>query len=197
MHIDVDLLSAWGGVSKRYKKNEIIFHEGESSRFYYQIIEGKVRMYNCNDEGKIFTQGLFSTGESFGEPPLFINGDYPCSATTVDDSVIIKILKDTFLKLMYEDKVLMKQCIISLAQRLYNKANASKHIISQNPEHRILAFLNKYKSDTQCQTSHVLIPYTRQEIADFTGLRVETVIRTTKKLNENNLVEIRNHKLYY
>ena len=38
---------------------------------------------------------------------------------------------------------------------------------------------------------------TRQEIADFTGLRVETVIRTLKRMEQENKIEIRNRKLYY
>lgn len=65
MQIDIDLLFSWGAVAKKYKKNEVVFNESEEAHFYYQIIDGNVRMYNSNDEGKEFTQGLFSTGESF------------------------------------------------------------------------------------------------------------------------------------
>jgi CRP-like cAMP-binding protein len=197
MHIDVNLLIAWGGVSKRYSKNETIFLEGDFCKFYYQIIEGKVRMYNYNEEGKIFTQGHFSSGQCFGEPPLFIDSVYPCNAIAAEDCIIIKLLKDSFIKLVYEDKDIMKHFIVGLSQRIYNKTNASKHIISQNPQHRIVAFLNKYKDDEKVLNAKVLVPFTRQEIADFTGLRVETVIRTTKKLYENKVVDIKNHKIYY
>jgi CRP-like cAMP-binding protein len=197
MHIDVNLLIAWGGVSKRYAKNEIIFREGDLSKFYFQIIEGKVRMYNYNDEGKIFTQGHFVSGECFGEPPLFINSIYPCNAVAVEDCVVIKLLKDSFIKLVYDDKEIMKHFVIGLSQRIYNKTNSSKHIISQNPEHRIVAFLDKYKDDENVRNAKVLVPFTRQEIADFTGLRVETVIRTTKKLFISKVVDIKDHKIYY
>ncbi|WP_369791989.1 helix-turn-helix domain-containing protein [Sediminibacterium sp. C3] len=41
------------------------------------------------------------------------------------------------------------------------------------------------------------MPFTRQQLADFTGLRVETVIRTLSKLSERNKVKIIDHKLYY
>lgn len=43
----------------------------------------------------------------------------------------------------------------------------------------------------------VLIPFTRQEIANFTGLRVETVIRTIKRMEEAAIVEIKNRKIYF
>ena len=91
MQIDLDLLFTWGAIAKEYKKNEIIFHEEESANFYYQIIDGCVRMYNSNEEGKEFTQGYFKNGHSFGEPPLFIDEVYPSTAVAFRDSKIIKI----------------------------------------------------------------------------------------------------------
>lgn len=69
MQIDVDLLFL-GVLLRKIQKNEVIFNEDEVAHFYYQIINGSVRMFNSNDEGKEFTQGIFCIGESFGEPPL-------------------------------------------------------------------------------------------------------------------------------
>ena len=48
--------------------------------FYYQVVEGSVRMANMNDDGKEFIQGIFKQGESFGEPVLFIDMPYPATA---------------------------------------------------------------------------------------------------------------------
>ena len=109
MQIDLDLLYSWGAIAKEYKKNEIIFDEDEVANFYYQIIEGSVRMFNSNDEGKEFTQGIFCNGESFGEPPLFINETYPATAVTIQDSKIMKFSKDKFLKILDEYPSIQKQ----------------------------------------------------------------------------------------
>jgi CRP-like cAMP-binding protein len=57
MQIDLDLLYTWGAIAKEYKKNDIIISEDDVANFYYQVIEGCVRMYNSNDDGKEFTQG--------------------------------------------------------------------------------------------------------------------------------------------
>ncbi|OWP79845.1 Crp/Fnr family transcriptional regulator, partial [Flavobacterium covae] len=43
----------------------------------------------------------------------------------------------------------------------------------------------------------IFIPFTRQEIANFTGLRVETVIRACSKLKKTGIIEIINHKIYF
>ena len=197
MQIDIDLLFSWGAVAKKYKKNEIIFDEDEVAHFYYQIIEGSVRMFNSNDEGKEFTQGLFCKGNSFGEPPLFIDQPYPSKAITIQDSTIIKLSKDKFLKILDEYPSIEKSFLILLANKIHSKSNTSKEIINQKPEFRIVAFLNTHKRKSECCNEKVLIPYTRQEIANFTGLRVETVIRVLCKMNTCDKLEIVNHKIYY
>lgn len=197
MHIDTDLLIAYGAVAKKYDKGDFIFYEGDQCRFYYQILEGKVKMCNYNDEGRIFIQGLFSAGESFGEPPLFINELYPACAQADTNATIYKLSKDTLLKLLSDYPSLQLKFITNFAQRLYQKSSNTKNIVSPHPEERIIGFLKKYKKENSNGKDKIIIPYTRQQIADFLGLRVETVIRTIIKMNEDGKLEIRKHKLYY
>lgn len=195
MQIDLDLLYTWGAIAKEYKKNEIIISEDEVAYFYYQVVEGCVRMFNSNDEGKEFTQGYFCDGQSFGEPPLFIDEKYPATAVAFHDCRVIKLSKEKFLKILDEYPYIQKQFLTLLAKRIHGKAKTSKYIINQKPEFRILAFLNAHKKGIGNQKE--LVPYTRQEIADFTGLRVETVIRTFTKMKADNKIDIINHKIYY
>ena len=195
MQIDLDLLFTWGAIAKEYKKNEIIFHEEESANFYYQIIDGCVRMYNSNEEGKEFTQGYFKNGHSFGEPPLFIDEVYPSTAVAFRDSKIIKISKEKFLKILEEYPFIQKQFLNLMANRIHTKAKTTKDIVNQKPEFRILAFLNAHKN-SDCPKRE-LVAFTRQEIANFTGLRVETVIRAFAKMKVDKKIDIINHKIYF
>jgi CRP/FNR family transcriptional regulator len=195
MQIDLDLLFSWGAIAKEYKKNEVILNEDEIANFYYQVIDGNVRMFNSNDDGKEFTQGYFSDGQSFGEPPLFIDEKYPSTAVAFQDSKIVKLSKDKFLKILDEYPSIQKQFLKLMAQRIHSKAKTSKDIINQKPEFRILAFLNANKKGNDCVKE--LVPFTRQEIANFTGLRVETVIRVFSKMKAAKKIDIINHKIYY
>lgn len=196
MQIDLDLLFSWGAIAKEYKKNEVIFNEGESANFYFQITEGSIKMINSNDEGKEFTQGYFSDGQSFGEPPLLINENYPATAVAFRDSKIIKLSKDKFLKIIDEYPSIHRKLLNLMAQRIHSKAITTRAIINQKPEYRINAFLKAHKSNPDNEKKE-LVPFTRQEIANFTGLRVETVIRELVKMSESCKVKIINHKIYY
>lgn len=193
----MDILITWGASIKNICKGEIIFNEGFEARYYYQIIKGEVRLFNTNNEGKEYTQGIFQDGNSFGEPPIFINEPYPASAIAVKDSVIIKIGSQSFIKILDEYPQLQKILLKEFARRIYNKSITAREIINNPPEIRILGFLNSLKKKDCDKKERILVPYTRQEIANLTGLRVETVIRTLMKMKERKKVEIINHKLYF
>lgn len=196
MQIDLDLLFTYGAIAKEYKKNDVIFDEDEMANFYFQIIDGSVRMFNSNDEGKEFTQGYFSEGHSFGEPPLLINESYPSTAVAFVDSKIIKLSKEKFLRIMDDYPSIQRNLLYLMAKRIHAKSKTSKDIINQKPEFRILAFLSANKKGSDCKIKE-LVPFTRQEIANFTGLRVETVIRAFAKMKECNKIDIINHKIYF
>lgn len=192
------LLEKYGVLKKSFDKNEIIFEEGNLPTHYYQIISGEVKMSNYNDDGREFIQGIFYKGQSFGEPPLFLNQNYPANAIAVDNSEVLFLPKSNFLKLLEENAAVSIKIIENLAQRLYYKSVMAAEMSTQEPEHRVLKLIDhgiayfNFKKDT----NGYLINFTRQQIGDLTGLRVETVIRTIKALEKKGLLKIINRKVY-
>ncbi|OXG03072.1 CRP-like cAMP-binding protein [Flavobacterium araucananum] len=196
--IAIDLLEKYGALKKSFDKNEIIFEEGNLPTHYYQIVSGEIKMSNYNDDGREFIQGIFYKNQSFGEPPLFLNQNYPANAIAVEDSEVLFISKSSFMKLLEENANVSIKIIENLAQRLYYKSVMAAEMSTQEPEHRILklmdhgiAYFNFKKED-----NGYLINFTRQQIGDLTGLRVETVIRTIKALEKKGVLKIINRKVY-
>ncbi|APG64251.1 cyclic nucleotide-binding protein [Tenacibaculum todarodis] len=196
--INEELLQEFGAIIKEYSKNEIIFNQDESARNYYQIISGAVKMNNFNDDGKEFIQGIFYKGQSFGEPPLFIDVKYPANAETLSESSIIVLPKTNLLKLLYQHPEIHLNITKSLANRLYYKAIIASEISSQEPEHRVLRFIDYLKDDVHKITGNFTfkVDHTRQQIADILGLRVETVIRAVKNLEAKNEIKIIKRKVF-
>lgn len=196
MNIDINLLKSYGAVPKSFQKGEFIFKEGDPARFYHQITSGRVKMSCFNDDGKIFTFLIFREGESFGEPSVLIQEHYPAFAIADGPCTVMMLVKDSFIQLLDDHPEYQKKFLYLFAQRLYNKTNTSKLIISESPEQRILSFLKKYKREHQAADDPILVHYTRQEIADFTGLRVETIIRTIRKMHKSGKLTIKDRKVY-
>ncbi|PWJ41076.1 Crp/Fnr family transcriptional regulator [Sediminitomix flava] len=190
-----DLLEKYGAILKHYEKNETLFSEEEVPHFYMQIMKGQVKMSNYNDEGKEFVQGVFTDGESFGEPPLFGNFPYPSNAIAVKSTKVWALPQDIFLKLLEENPKVHLEFTATLAKRLRYKAIMQAEISSNPPEKRVLRLIDYLKEEKEI-TDEYLVPLTRQQIADMTGLRVETVIRTIKKLEEEGELKIKDKKVY-
>lgn len=196
--IAISLLEKYGGSTKHFKNGELIFEEGKQPLYYYQIISGEVKMNNYNDEGKEFIQGIFYKNQCFGEPPLFIDQVYPANAVAVTDSELIIITKNKFLDLLKNNSDISLEIIKNLSQRLYYKSVMAAEISSQDPEHRVLRLIDYSieQLNFKKEEAGFLINFTRQQIGDLTGLRVETVIRAIKSLEKKGDLKIINRKVY-
>ncbi|PRZ24980.1 Crp/Fnr family transcriptional regulator [Flavobacterium granuli] len=196
--IATELLEKYGALSKSFNKSETIFEEGKSPTHYYQILSGEVKMNNFNDDGREFIQGFFNKGQSFGEPPLFLNRVYPANAIAVEDTELLCISKDNFMKLLSENPSVSLKIIENLAQRLHYKSVMAAEISTHEPEHRVLRLIDysiTYFNFKEDKNGH-RIDLTRQQIGDLTGLRVETVIRAIKSLEKKGTLKIINRKVY-
>lgn len=196
MQIDYNILIAYGGIARKFEKGAIIFWEGGAPAFFYQIVEGTVKMFSSNHDGKDLIQGIFSPGESFGEPPLFLGKPYPSTAQAATKCVIVRIAKERFLNILEDYPEASVELLYRFAERIYQKASLAQIWVSQTPEEKISAFLTRTKPDPGDRERKKVL-YTRQEIAGFTGLRVETVIRTLIRMSREGKVSIIGHKLYF
>ncbi len=193
--ISSEILNNYAFTEKEYLKGQQIFEEGNSANFYYQVKKGEVKIYNLTFEGKEFVQGYFKDGQSFGEPPLLGSFRYPANAITIKKTVLQIISKETYLTLLKENPEVHLELTTLLSNRMHYKATIAKEVSIYPPEHRILTLLNFIKSNAKATTPFE-IELTRLQISELTGLRVETVIRTIKKLAQQKKLSIINRKVY-
>jgi CRP/FNR family cyclic AMP-dependent transcriptional regulator len=195
--IDVDTLLAWGAAYKKVAANEIIFEEGNASQFYYQLVSGSIRWVNLNEEGKEFLQVMIEPGECFGELPLFDAQPFAATAIANENSIMLRLHHSSFHQLLKENYAIHFAFSKLLAERVRFKFLILKEMANHNPEHSISSLLNYFKQHKKniCPKCNK-IKLTRQQIADMTGLRVETVIRTIKNLQHKGQLNIIKGKVY-
>lgn len=193
--IDENLLRAYGSVEKRLKKGAFLFLEGDIAINYYQIVSGKMKMNNYNEQGQETIQGLFKSGDSFGEPALLGDFPFPANGEVVENVVLLSLEKSRFFELLHAQPKISVELLKVLSQRLRFKAMLSREVKGHAAEHRIMSLLSYLKTESKSQEAYC-VTITRQTIGDLTGLRVETVIRTIKVLETKGLVKVVNRKLY-
>ena len=192
-----NLLLAYDAQKLNLRKKQVLFKIGTLPRYYYQVVSGTVKKNNFNEDGKEFIQGIFSKGNSFGEPPLFGDLPYPASAEALEDSVVWQLKKSDFLKLLKEHPDIHLSVTKTLSKRLHYKATMVAEISTERAEHRLLKLMDYLKTNEGTpadQKYQVLL--SRQQMADLTGLRVETVIRAIKNLEKEKNVVLKEHKIY-
>jgi CRP/FNR family transcriptional regulator, cyclic AMP receptor protein len=197
MMIDIDLLLACGAAFKKVPKGALIFNEGAICCFYYQLVSGRVKWANFDDEGREFIQTIIEPGESFGELPLFDDESYAASAIADEDTVVIRLQKSTFNQLLKDNQDIHFKFSRLLSQRVRFKFMLLKSLAFHTPENRISTLLSYFKKEhknfcTDCNQ----LKLTRQQIADMTGLRVETVIRSMRQMHEKGQLLIDKGKVY-
>jgi CRP-like cAMP-binding protein len=198
MVINEEILNSAGAGLKKYNPEEAIFYEGDTPLYYYQIVNGEVKLNNCNAEGKEFIQNILFDGQSFGESLLFGDKTYPMNAVAISACTVLRLGKDAFLSMLEKYPHLFLDFCKVLSDRLYYKYIMLQKNSLESPEERLIGVMDYLKSfqKKQCLFSFQ-VPLTRQQLASLTGIRVETAIKTIKRMEKEKIVKIINRKILY
>lgn len=196
---EIELLKKAGGKLKTFKKKEVVFFESEHVFHYHYIISGRIKMLNASETGKEYVHGIFGSGESFGEPALFGNENYPATAIAMEDSTLLVLEKSLFYQLLQKNFDYHISFTEKLCKRLRYKTIMTYAISSLDAQDRLLSLFAYLKEDqkTQNDDNTFTIELTRKEIAELTGLRIETVIRTVKKMVLEGKLKMDKRKIIY
>lgn len=189
------LLITYGSILKTYEKDEVILEKNSTAKFFFQIKTGAVKMYYSSEDGKEFVLGYFNASQSFAEPPLFGDFEYPANAGAIEQTSIYILKKTTFFQLLKDNFDIHLQLNKILCERIKYKSMIMSEISVHTPEHQLMSLLNYLKKDANTSGKYEVI-LTRQQLADLTGLRVETVIRTVKNLATKKKLEIIKRKIF-
>lgn len=196
--IDEKLLFEFGAEVKFFAKGDYVFEEGNLPFFYFQLQSGKVKLNNFKEDGKEFIQNIFADGQSFGESLLFIDVQYPMNAICLADCHILQLPKSNFYELLDKRPEVSIDLNKALSQRLYYKYVMLQNLSNSDPATRMMTLMNYLKSfQVKKEKYSFIIPFTRQQVANLTGLCVETVIRTSKKMAKNDIIRIKDRKIHY
>lgn len=196
--IDDLLIKETGGILKTYHKNDIIIEEGKISEKFFYLSDGELMVFNFTEEGKEFLQHKVIPGQFFGEPAVLLGRDFPGNVKVVSEKASVYIFpKNSFEKFLMDHPDRLLDFTKSIAEKSIRKSTTLKNIVFQCPEERILNQLKEYKKEKGKEDEKIIIGLTRKEISNMTGLRIETIIRTVKKMENAGKLEIKSGKIFF
>ncbi len=195
--VPTNLLLEKGATQRKAAVGEVIFNEGSPAAFYYQLVSGRVRWCNITDDGKEVLHRVVEAGESFGEFPLFDGEPYAASAIADTPCVMYRLSAPSFLELLAEHPDIHLEFSKSLVQHLRFKFLLTHLLSNQSPETVVTKLIEYFNCQHKfiCQDCNRLM-LTRQQLANMTGLRVETIIRAIKQMEKEDKVSIIKGKVF-
>jgi len=170
-----------------YPKGTIIYEPGMKPRYVYFVRSGEVRMVTVNDDGKEFIQGVFRAKQYFGEPALLLQRPYLAYTIVSEDAELTLVDHDGFHKFLEEDRGFSMNLIKTLSSRLFYKSMMLEELGNEQAEHRLTTLIDYLFQDME---KGEVLQITRQELADRSGLRVETAIRTIRKMAASGAIKL-------
>lgn len=182
--------------SSRYKKKEILFHEGDTPHYLFFLNKGKVKSYKTHDDGKEFVTNVFKEGDFFGHVPLCEGRPYSDSALVLEDSEVFKIPKEDFLALLYKNRDVAQQFIKMLSNQIKEQEEQliklAYDTVRKRTADALLLLQKRYPSNKDGNTC---IPVTRDDLAGLAGTAAETVIRCLSEFKEDEFIEVNGREI--
>jgi CRP-like cAMP-binding protein len=179
---------------KKFKKNQVIFHEGEPGHHLYMIRSGQVKVYKLSEEGKEKILRVFGPGDFFAELPLLDGGKYPASAETLSPATLLLLSRENFLNVLSKYPQLTGKIYEIVGDRLRHFTTAVTDLTLKDASRRLAGFLlEKAREHDRHSLSKGRFPLelTHQEIASLIGTARETVSRSLKQLQTEGIIEIK------
>lgn len=189
---DADRKVLLEGTEVRYDKGQYIFREGDPAEYFHVLVSGAVKCVKSSAEGKEAVLKVLLPGDLFCCEAAVLDGTpHPGCARPLGPVTVLKIAKHTYFKLLNQNPIAAMEIIKYLAHRLNEAQETAKAFALQRADQRIASLLVKLAERIGRETPQGVlldVGLTRQDLADMTGLALETTIRTISKLIRHGLL---------
>lgn len=166
-----------------YPRNEILFLEGDKGNNFYYLASGAVKIYKTSPSGQETVLRIQSPGSIFGEVILFERNEYPVSAVSLAQSLVVHIPREHFLKLLAEERF-RNEFISTLMHKQRYLTDRIVYLTSFDVEERFFRFLIEHYGIK----SEYDIDMTKKDIASAIGTIPETLSRLLDRLKGRGII---------
>lgn len=176
-----------------YKKNQIIFYEGNHPYGLYCIASGKIKIFKVDEQGHQQIVRLAGAGDILGYRCLLSNESYSATAEAIEDADVCFMDKSTFLHLLETHPATALRVMSKLADDLGKAERQMVNIVHKNVRERLaellLVFEKKY-GEKAVDGMRLNISLTREELAELIGTTQESVIRLLSEFRLDGLIAV-------
>lgn len=185
-------------VELHLEKGQVIFISGEQAKGLFVVVNGKIRVFQQNAEGREQVMHVDTAGAVIGEVPVFDDGPYPATAVSEGAAELLFIAKQDMHQFCVQYPALALKALRLMALRVRRHAQLVEALSFQDVEHRLASFfINEVKlagSPAQGRVTLRLL-LSNQEIAGRIGSVRDVVSRTLARMKHDGLIGMKGRTL--
>jgi CRP/FNR family nitrogen fixation transcriptional regulator len=163
-----------------------IFAEGDESDTFYKVVSGVVRVCKFLSDGRRQIEEFHVAGEMFG---FEIGTERVMSAEAINDCTLVSYRRRNIEQLAQKDETVSRQlfqfAMRSLAQAQHHALLLGRRGAAEKVASFILGWVERCAGDNM-----VHLAMTRQDIADYLGLTIETVSRSLSQFERDGVIAL-------
>ncbi len=167
------------GASMPFSRNAEIYGENEPAEYLYKVISGAVRTYKVLSDGRRQIGGFYLPGDIFG---LECGDEHTFSAEAITECKVLVIKRSSLVLLAARDGEVARQLWAMTANEL-QRVQDHIMLLIMTAQERVAGFLLEM-AGRSATSGEIDLPMSRQDIADYLGLTIETVSRTLTQLEK-------------
>jgi CRP/FNR family transcriptional regulator len=174
------------GICKRYKKNEIIYLQGDHANTFFLLKSGRVRLFFTSENGNELNLRILGANKIFGDASYFSRTSRVTSASALTDVELLAVDLQKLLPFLTKYSGLIAELLDLMSQtiRLFSIQVYSMAFLSADKKvAHILVQLGTYFKTKETDL-HYSIDYTHQDIAELIGIARVTTTKELKKFEK-------------
>jgi CRP/FNR family transcriptional regulator len=172
-----------------YKRKAVLFDQGERADCVHIVTEGGVRLYKTMPDGRRQIIGFALPGDLLG---LAIDNSNAYSAEALIATSACRFSRKAFGELLDQMPHLLQRMHAMMSHELSIAQDHMMLLGQYSARQKVAAFVLQVRDRWRMNGAsvHVPLPMSRQDIADYLGLSIETVSRTLGRLERMKLLVV-------
>ena len=176
-----------------YKPSATIYCEGSTSNHIFYIINGEVKTFKINHDGKELITEIYTEKSFFGFTSFLANKPYVENSEAIKKTSLLRIRKNEFLELIKSNPQLGLNFMDLLSNNL--------EFIKDHLMHLAYDSVRRKTADAIIQLDHKrgdhkAIEISRSDLAGFLGIAKETLTRTLTDFKDEGLIRTNKNEIF-
>lgn len=194
-HVDDDGLSALAGLMRRrrFRRNEVIFHQGDLGDSLQVVATGGVKIVLPSQEGDEAIIASLKPGDFFGELALLDSSPRSTTATAIEPTETLALPRDEFLRRIGDDPAIVHALLHALAVELRRLTGHVEELHFLDLAGRLSMRLVRLAREIEPQARgrvELDWPFTQSDLAAMIGGTRQSVNKLLSGLVDDGLIHI-------